>query len=297
MDILKKWSEEGEDFFVCNSDFDKEPIRQLINSYATLKKTIPWKALEDQGWIARGQRGLGVIAPYLLANGNSSRALFRKSTSEELIQIELWKSRVYMRASEVLAANPGLRFKEGSINKEYLTELAQLSVDPSALIRLPAILLRKGIVLIYELGLPGIKTDGVVFKTEDGIPVVGLTLRYSRLDNFWFTLLHELSHVIKHYSLIDEVIVEDFGDQVKSSSKIEKQADRLAKSSIVPRQLWERCEARYTRNSASILSLAAQLSIHPALLAGMMRRELNNYRLFSDLVSEVDVRDIIFGEA
>ena len=34
--------------------------------------------------------------------------------------------------------------------------------------------------------------------TDTGCPVIGLTLRYDRLDNFWFVLLHELGHVFLH---------------------------------------------------------------------------------------------------
>ena len=35
-------------------------------------------------------------------------------------------------------------------------------------------------------------------RRYNGAPVAALTLRYDRLDNFWFTLLHELAHIALH---------------------------------------------------------------------------------------------------
>jgi HTH-type transcriptional regulator/antitoxin HigA len=35
-------------------------------------------------------------------------------------------------------------------------------------------------------------------RTKEGVPVIGLTIRYDRLDNFWFCLLHEAAHVSQH---------------------------------------------------------------------------------------------------
>jgi hypothetical protein len=43
----------------------------------------------------------------------------------------------------------------------------------------------------------------------DGTPVIGLTLRYDGIDNFRFCLLHELSHVINHLTLTEQIIIDD----------------------------------------------------------------------------------------
>jgi HTH-type transcriptional regulator/antitoxin HigA len=273
---------------------DKSKLRNLLLNFQVIKPSIPWKALEDLGWIRVGNRSLSQVAPYFLSSVNSGQTLYRKSTEKETWEIALWKARVHMRAMSVLAENPKLSYQTDSIDTEFLAELVKLSKDPHSLKSLPEILLERGVVLIFEKGLPGIKTDGLVYRTGNGVPVVALSLRYSRLDNFWFTLLHELSHVVKHYDLLDDTIVEDLDSL--PVSKIEKQADRLAKYTIVPRFIWERCKAKYTHDLDSVTELAAQQGVHPALIAGMLRRELKNYTLFSTLVNEIDTRKIIFGE-
>ena len=46
--------------------------------------------------------------------------------------------------------------------------------------------------------MPRTHLDGAALQLADGTPVIGLTLRYDRLDNFWFCLLHELAHIGRH---------------------------------------------------------------------------------------------------
>lgn len=293
-DIIGRLSSDGEDFLVSQRSMDKNKLRTLLLNFKSVKPSIPWKSLEDMGWIQKGNRSLSQVAPFFLSNLNGIQTLYRKSTDQETYEIAFWKARVHMRALERLVEAPQLTYEPGSIDSEFLREFVKLSRDPSSIKTLPELLYEKGIILIFERSLPGSKIDGLVYRTGKGVPVVAMSLRYSRLDNFWFTLLHELSHIIKHYDFLDDAIIEDL--DLLPASKIEKQADRIAKNAIVPRFIWERCEAKYTHSIESVKKLATQLEIHPALVAGMLRRDLNNYTLFSDLIGEVNTREIIFGE-
>lgn len=294
MKLIKDLANDGDDFVVSQSMMDRTKLRRLLLSFEAIKSNIPWKDMEAMGWIEHGVRSFSQVLPYLLSNSTSDGALYRKSIDDETLQISLWKSKVHMTSTALLAENPKLSFELGSLDTEFMSNFVKISQNPAAISDLPDLLLEKGILLVFERGLPGIKTDGMVFKTSNGIPVIAMTLRYARLDNFWFTLLHELSHVIKHYDLLDEAIVEDL--DIVSTTKIEKQADRLAQNTIVPRYIWERCEAKYTHSEASVYKLAEQVEVHPALIAGMLRRELRNYTLFTSLVNATNTRELIFGE-
>ena len=67
-----------------------------------------------------------------------------------------------------------------------------------------------GIHLVYLEHLPRTHLDGAALQLADGTPVIGLTLRYDRLDNFWFCLLHELAHIGRHMSgTSNEAFVDD----------------------------------------------------------------------------------------
>jgi len=74
-------------------------------------------------------------------------------------------------------------------------------------------------------------------------PVIGLTLRHDRIDNFWFTLLHELAHLVEHYQVLsstDHVFFDEL--DIETDDEIEAQADRLAKNSLVPSKFAKICK-------------------------------------------------------
>lgn len=74
--------------------------------------------------------------------------------------------------------------------------------------------------------------DGVVIKTDNG-PVIGMSLRYDRVDNFWFTLIHELSHIAKHYKEQNSIIVDDLDSNIhQNCEKIENEANELTKKNL-----------------------------------------------------------------
>ncbi|PQZ85031.1 hypothetical protein CQ048_24220 [Pseudomonas trivialis] len=139
------------------------------------------------------------------------------------------------------------------------------------------------------------KTDGVFFKLEGGTPVIGMTLRYDRYDYFWFTLMHELSHISMHYDRFEGAhfdSLEDIGEDIT-----ELEANQLAKESLISRSDWRSASARRHRNEEELYKDAEKLSIHPAILAGLIRHESGNFSLFSRIIHEISVTRMISEDA
>ena len=84
------------------------------------------------------------------------------------------------------------------VDDRWLPTLVALTRRADGPKRARDLLASKGIVLVTEEHLSGTYLDGAAMLTDDGRPVIGVTLRYDRLDNFWFVLLHELGHVFLH---------------------------------------------------------------------------------------------------
>ena len=59
------------------------------------------------------------------------------------------------------------------------------------------ILAESGVRFVIVEALPQAKIDGVCFWLDKQAPVIGLSMRYNRIDNFWFVLRHEIEHVLK----------------------------------------------------------------------------------------------------
>lgn len=199
---------------------------------------------------------------------------------------------LYAWLARVIQNARGQKARIGQFNPEelsavYLKELAQLSrFDAGPLLAIEQ-LEKSGITVVIEPALKGTLLDGAALKDSDGTPIIGLTLRYDRLDHFWFTLLHEVAHIWKH---VDGS--EAFLDDLDSSSedRKESEANRIAAEAFIPRIQWRRSDAFTNPNKDSIERFARDLKIHPAVIAGRLRKELGNYSLFSDLVGQNQVR-------
>lgn len=219
-------------------------------------------------------------------------ALFRKRTDAEEALTRLWLSRVREKANLFVAYNNVPTFP--GLSPDDLVKIGKASSDESNLLKIGQILLDLGIVLVYERSIPGMKLDGAVFRLGTGNPAIALSLRYPRLDHFWFTLMHELAHVSLHSETLSTPILDDM--DAKTGDLIEKQADRLAGASLISRSAWRSCQAMYSQNDDEVRSFAAQVGVHPAIVAGRIRNELNRYDLFTKIIHAVDVRKILLGD-
>ncbi|EGQ8409837.1 hypothetical protein CGT72_07110 [Vibrio cholerae] len=222
----------------------------------------------------------------------SSFTLFRKQETTNTALVNYWLSRVKNLANLSLAMNNIPKFE--GLTTQDLKEFARANIDPQYLKKIELELAHKGIIFVAEPSVDGLKTDGAVFKLSTGHPVVAMSLRYKRLDNFWFTLMHELAHVALHYDQIDGYIVDDL--ESSSEELIELEADKLAGDSLIPRNIWRTCHARRDFKESSVISFSEQHGIHPAIVAGRIQKETNDYRKFSSLTNKFDTREILFGE-
>ena len=198
-----------------------------------------------------------------------------------------WQCRVI-----ALAKNQRLesKYKEREITKEWLTKLANLSCKGDWSKKVIDHLRNTGIRLVIESHLPNTYLDGATFLLSDGSPVIGMTLRYDRLDNFWFVLFHELVHITKHLHKGD--IESIFDDLDAKAEDIEQEADEQAGEILIPEDKWNTALARYLRSKDSIEDFANELGIHPAIVAGKIRREAKNYTILTEMVGQGEVRKL-----
>jgi len=182
------------------------------------------------------------------------------------------------------------------VTKKQLRGIAQLSQNEKIFSDLPDHLLNMGILLVYQQSLPGTKLDGTVFSLSSGNPVIGLSFRYPRLDYFWFTLMHELSHVCLHFKHLETPILDDFEDKdAQRITDIESEANGLAEISFVSGNLWQNFQ-KYSPSLKDVVDFAKKVQIHPAIVAGRLRKESGDYRRFGKLVNKINVRGMVFDE-
>jgi HTH-type transcriptional regulator/antitoxin HigA len=125
--------------------------------------------------------------------------------------------------------------------------------------------------------------------------VIGLTLRYDRIDNFWFTLFHELGHVKMHLgSEPGDGFLDSDIDSV-SENQIEREADQFALNAFIAEEEWDRLGSLCRADE--IRAAARHLAIHEAIIAGRLRREAGDYRKHRTLIGQGQVRELFWPGA
>ena len=140
-----------------------------------------------------------------------------------------------------------------------------------------------GVRYILAEKLPGSLIDGVCFWLDSDSPVVGMSLRHDRIDNFWFVLRHEIEHVLQNDGQAEEIIDASLeGERAGVSENIpeqERRANREAAEFCTPQKrlksfLQRKHPFYYERD---VIALARVLQVHPGLVVGQMQRHLDRW--------------------
>jgi HTH-type transcriptional regulator/antitoxin HigA len=280
----------------------QEPGTTLADPFAGIEwSRFPVKAMAKLGWIPN-VRNLEARAEVFI------RDLIRRAGGVEVARAALYRKNDHARANaktdpyalkawcwKVLAdaneTRPPVSYKPRTVTLEFLRQLARLSWSDDGPRLAKEFLAKHGIPLVVVRHLPKTYLDGAALKLGDGTPVIGLTLRYDRVDTFWFCLLHELAHVGRQMdedgdtAFVDDLTLRDVEGGRRDPK--EAQADEWAQEALVPEAIWETSEARQNPTPMAVVNLAKTLQVHPAIVAGRIRHEQKNYRLLSHFVGTV----------
>ncbi|MFH1220008.1 MAG: helix-turn-helix domain-containing protein [Candidatus Eisenbacteria bacterium] len=241
--------------------YQKAPIREMIrrgwmrgsDDFSVLEKKIldffEIKSLDDEP------------APVAHAARTSSATL--------TAACQAW---LYRAKKLAMSAPTTQRFTDSRLSSG-LDRLRALLRNPQEVCHVPEVLADAGIRFVILEHLRGTKIDGACFWLNDASPVIVLTLRYDRLDYFWFTLLHEIGHVMKRDSLIDIDLIENrlkpsddtWDKEVKAN---EFASDFLIRSSDLD-SFVSRVGPLYSK--IAIKQFAARLNVHPGIVVGQLQ--------------------------
>lgn len=184
------------------------------------------------------------------------------------------------------------KYKPGSITDEFIQEMVRLSWAESGPRLAKEYLANYGIHLVYLPHLQRTHLDGAALRLPDGTPVIGLTLRYDRLDNFWFSLCHELAHQQLHLegNNTDYAFFDDLSTDPTEEDQKDTEADEKAKNVLISPEIWQEARLLDRPSSSAVVALAQQLRINPAIIAGRIRNETGNYRILTHYVGNNQVR-------
>jgi HTH-type transcriptional regulator/antitoxin HigA len=255
---------------------------------------LPYKEMIKRKWfdLPRGANPIERVKEYFLhtAGPQFATAFHRKKMRSGNVPNEYallaWQARILERARSKIEAEEIGTFE---LDDRWLPKLVRLTKRKDGPKRARDLLADKGIVLIVERHLSGSYLDGAAMLADGDTPVVGLTLRYDRLDNFWFVLMHELGHVFLH--LFDGLRFDFFDEEGgNDSDAIEAEADKFALDALIPEELWDQCLSRFALSGEAVKIDADMIGIDPSIIAGRIRKERGNYTILNALVGRDQVR-------
>ncbi|HEV2804776.1 MAG TPA: ImmA/IrrE family metallo-endopeptidase [Chthoniobacterales bacterium] len=239
-----------------------------------------------RGWISDQQE----VATFFERLGPATVALRKGQHIRSARQMNTYALRAWVaRIAEKASAQDMPAFDIGSLDNQALKNLVHLSVRQDGPKAAQEFLRQYGIAMIVESHLPQTYLDGAAVLIMNSRPVIGMTVRYDRLDNFWFTLLHEVAHIILHSSGERSLFIDDL-DVGAQNDTVEREADAFAGEVLVPSKVWRDSPASRQRSATAATHLAANLGIHPAIVAGKMRHHWKAFRLLNNLVGHHQVR-------
>lgn len=199
-----------------------------------------------------------------------------------------WIYRVKEIASEMIVA----KYTPASA-RNAVELLRNLRSSPEEARKVPRILAESGIRFAIVEALPSSKIDGVCFWLNEKSPVIALSCRYDRIDNFWFVLRHELEHVIqehgKSYVMLDADLEGERAGSGPNVSAEERVANEAAAEFCVSSSRINSFIARKSPifSERDILGLAATLQIHPGLIAGQLHHRVGMYNRFRNHLAKI----------
>ncbi len=257
-----------------------EPAPSAIMRRAAIRRRVPMRLMIGRGWIVpsddvsemedRVRKYLGVTAledhpPFAMA---AKQTDYDRPLSPEQ---EVWLLRA-KKLAETMVVPTYSSAKLASA----LQEMRGLRRSPEDTRHVPKLLAEAGVRFVVVERLPGLGIDGVCFWLRPSRPVIGLSMRHDRIDNFWFVLRHEIEHVLrgdgKDGAIVDNNL-EDPGDV----SEQERLANTAAAGFCVPPEELDDFIRRKGPlfTDTNIRQFASTLGIHPGLVSGQLRKRLS----------------------
>lgn len=194
------------------------------------------------------------------------------------------------------------RYSSKAFGAGLFDKLSSALEEAQEIRHIPKVLEEYGIRFLIVEHLPGSKIDGICFWLNDYSPVVALSMRYDRIDWFWFTLCHELAHVYfgdgKESPLIDTSLVGRDATPTASLSSEERRANEFAEAFLVDQDELNDYVNRVSPlfSNASLLSFAKRIHVHPGIVVGQLHYKQHlPYSHGKQML--VPVKDIILGTA
>ena len=150
-----------------------------------------------------------------------------------------------------------------------LRELTRFSILGAAINRAQEILRTSGVGFMVTEGIVGAPASGAVMRVRKN-PWIVLTLRFRTADQFWFSLFHEIGHILEGLRRPEVV---EYLDDIGTRELGEEFANLFARETLIPQPVLDAWLSDHVPNSSAVLAFADEIGVAPGIVVGRLQRE------------------------
>lgn len=249
----------------------KAEAENVMEADESLAKQLPYSEMAKNGWVPKTRdskekvtylrKYFEVVDLSLLANNQITRIACRRLAVTKKSDLALL---AWAQEAKILARNIQTEPINIKALKRIVPEIRKLTqqTPKDFCPKIKDMLAACGIALIFLPHLKGSFLQGASFIDGNKI-VVGLTARGKDADKFWFSLFHELGHVILgHIGRPNGTTIQD-----------EIDADIWSKDSLIPMESFEQFKGKNDFSSSNVMFFANSIGIAPGIVVGRLQNE------------------------
>jgi HTH-type transcriptional regulator/antitoxin HigA len=167
--------------------------------------------------------------------------------------------------------------------KHAMARLSEARGEPEGVRHVPRVMREAGVRFVVVEAFPSSEIDGVCFWLDESSPVIGMSLRFDRIDNFWFVLAHECTHAILGHGkdgtfIIDADLTGTIGREIMEEERL---ANKGGAEFCVAQ---DKMTSFYLRKNPlfserDVLAFAKRMGIHPGLVVGQLQWKTGRFEL------------------
>lgn len=292
-----EWMKMQIEYQIEKSKQDEKFVKKTddITTWKKVKQIIPFKFFKKMGIITNDISSdlKKIYNIYTVDNPESLEKVindyklnhFRKSSAFK-------ESRNNVIGWSMLAENRALEIKVNPFNKSseqvLINELRECFYkNLNTIKRTENILAKHGIKFFTLEKAEQTPVDGKSFMSENN-PTIVLTLKYKRLDNFAFTLMHEIGHVFLHFTKA-KYVNESFFINSTTIEKEEIEANQYAADCLLKNEIWQEFANQQKFDDISILAFAKRIKVHPGIIRGRICHFYPEYYTKRSKIHEINI--------
>lgn len=258
-----------------------------IATRARMQSQYPLREMISRNWLKDGdapelERQLAAFfgvpsadaVPYLVHSAKKTNYEEKAVPPEQLAWL--------FRVKQIASTMPVPQYSPEALLKA-VEEMKKLLESPDNARHVPRLLAESGVRFVIVEALSKSKIDGVAFWLDADSPVIGMSSRFDRIDNFWFVLRHEIEHILqKHGQGQGEMIDSDLAMEAGVAGGVpeeERIATAAALEFCVPTA---RLEAFIVRKQPffyekDVVAFSDICKVHPGLVVGQIQHRTKKY--------------------